>query len=75
MEIFFDTLGFLLALFVFFCFIVIFLNADRIIVVNKETYNEIKKYGFNIDSYLQNLIKDDIKKREMEKEIKKHMLN
>ena len=67
MEIFFDTLGFLLALFVFFCFIVIFLNADRIIVVNKETYNEIKKYGFNIDSYLQNLIKDDIKKREMEK--------
>ena len=75
MEIFFDTLGFLLALFVFFCFIVIFLNADRIIVVNKETYNEIKKYGFNIDSYLQNLIKDDIKKREMEKEIKKHILN
>lgn len=67
MEIFFDTLGFLLALFVFFCFIVIFLNADRIIVVNKETYNEIKKYGFNIDSYLQNLIKDDIKKRTMEK--------
>ncbi len=75
MGIFFDTLGFLLAVFVFYCFIVIFFNIDRMIVVDKKAYNEIKKYGFNLSSYVHNLIDEDIKKREMEKEIKKHMLN
>ena len=75
MGIFYDTLGFLLAVFVFYCFIVIFFNIDRMIVVDKKAYNEIKKYGFNLSSYVHNLIDEDIKKREMEKEIKKHMLN
>ncbi len=63
MGIFFDTLGFLLAVFVFYCFIVIFFNIDRMIVVDKKAYNEIKKYGFNLPSYVHNLIDEDIKKR------------
>ncbi len=63
MGIFFDTLGFLLAVFVFYCFIVIFFNIDRMIVVDKKAYNEIKKYGFNLSSYVHNLIDEDIKKR------------
>lgn len=67
MEIFFNTLGFLLAVFVFYCFIVIFFNIDRMIVIDKKAYNEIKKYGFNLSSYMHNLIYEDMKKREKEK--------
>ncbi len=59
----------LLILFILYCF-------PAILFIDRNRYKKMDEMGIkNKAKYIDNLIDEDIKKREMEKEIKKHMLN
>ncbi len=67
MEFLFFIIKVLLAVFVLLVNLAIFCNFNKIIIVDKERYEKIKDLGYRLDFYIDNLIDEDMKKRENQK--------